>query len=266
MSDALSGEVEHSSDFFGGHFVSSDSEEHFEHLTFTFGECAERCIQIRGERLFLHLVVRSRSVVVRHDVNEAVGVVVLERCIDAHLLSVGAQCFLHFGDVRVQNLSEFSDGGSAFILLLKVDDGFGQLALESDLVERHAHDAALFGDCLQDALAYPPNGVGDEFEAACFVKFLCGFDEAEVAFVNEVVEGKSLVLILLGNADDKAEVGAGEAVEGFLVAFVNALSEFHFLIGGDEFLPADFHEIFIKGGTGAVCDAFVYLELSHSLT
>ena len=67
------------------------------------------------------------------------------------------------------------------------------------LVLGEAYDAAVFGQGLQNALAYPPYGLGYELEAARFVELLCGSQQTHVALVDEVNEAKPLALVLLGH-------------------------------------------------------------------
>ncbi len=48
----------------------------------------------------------------------------------------------------------------------------------------------------RDASSRYLKGIGDEFETAGFVKLLCRFNQAEIAFVDQVGEAQSLILIL----------------------------------------------------------------------
>ena len=159
LAHTLAGEIERVGHFLGRHFVAPDAEEHFQHLLFAIRERGEGGVEVGGERFFLHENIGAGGGVVRHDVDKAVGVVVLEGCVYGNLLAVCAEGFLHLRDVRVEQVGQFLHGGAALKFLLEVDDGLSEFALEAHLVERHAHDAALLRDGLQDALAYPPNCV-----------------------------------------------------------------------------------------------------------
>ena len=109
---------------------------------------------------------------------------------------------------------------------------------------------------IEDALADPPHGVGDELEAAGLVELLGGLDQAEVAFVDEVREAQALVLVLLGHGHDEAEVGARKLLERHLVALADALGEFDFFFRGYQLLAADLLEILVQGRALAVGDGF----------
>nr|GEY37290.1 hypothetical protein [Tanacetum cinerariifolium] len=63
--------------------------------------------------------------------------------------------------------------------------------------EGQAHDAALLGQSLQDALANPPHGVRDELEALRLIEALGRFNQPQVALVDEVAQGQALVLVLI---------------------------------------------------------------------
>ena len=153
----------------------------------------------------------------------------------------------------VEFLGEFLGGGATLVFLLESGVGFVDFVEGAYLVEGEADDAGLLGEGLEDGLTDPPDGVGDEFEAAGFVEFLGGLDEAEVALVDEVGQAEALVLVLFGNGDDEAEVGPGEFLEGPLVTLADALGELDFLLDGDEFFLADFLQVLVQRGAFPVC-------------
>ena len=113
-------------------------------------------------------------------------------------------------------------------------------------VERHADDAALLGQRLQDGLADPPDGVGDELDALGLVELVGGADEAEVALVDQVGERDALVLILLGDRDDEAEVAAHQLVERLAVARADPLGEADLFLLRNQRVLADLAEILVQ--------------------
>jgi hypothetical protein len=74
-------------------------------------------------------------------------------------------------------------------------------------IEWEPYYPRLFSNRLQDALSDPPDSVGDEFESSSFIKSLCGLEEPEISFINQIRKGKSLVLILFGDRYDKPQIG-----------------------------------------------------------
>jgi hypothetical protein len=113
-------------------------------------------------------------------------------------------------------------------------------------VERHADDAALLGERLQDRLADPPDGVGDELDPLGLVELVGRADQAEVALVDQVRERDALVLVLLGDRDDEAQVGAHERVERLLVVGADALGEAHLLLARDQRIDADVAQVLVE--------------------
>jgi len=83
-------------------------------------------------------------------------------------------------------LSELLAGGLTLILLLELREGLGDLVQRTDLVEGKAYDTSLLSQSLEDRLTDPPYCVGDELESAGLVEFLGGFDQPQVALVDEV--------------------------------------------------------------------------------
>ena len=87
---------------------------------------------------------------------------------------------------------------------------------------------------MQNALTYPPHGIRDELEASCFVKLLGGFNQAEIALIDQVVKCESLILILFSHTDNEAQIGTCQTVECGLpigATTVNTLCEFYLLVG-----------------------------------
>ena len=64
----------------------------------------------------------------------------------------------------------------------------------------------MLGKGLEDGLANPPDGVGDEFEAAGTIEALGGNEEADVADIDEVGQRKPEILILLGDSHDETQI------------------------------------------------------------
>ena len=154
----------------------------------------------------------------------------------------------------VEHVGQFLFRWRALEFLFQAADFLFEFVKCAQLVGGETHDARVLGDGLKDGLAYPPNGVGDEFEAACFVETLCGLNQTHVAFVDEVGKAEALVLVLLGDGDDEAQVGLGEAVEGFLVTGFDALSQTDFLLGSEQLFTANILQVFVERLDVAVGD------------
>ena len=142
----------------------------------------------------------------------------------------------------------------ALVLLLEAGEGLVDLVERSDLVERQTHDTRLLGQRLEDRLADPPHGIGDELETARLVELLGGLDQAEVALVDQVRQAQTLVLILFGDGDHETQVGFRELLECFLIPLLDPLGEFHLLLDRDELLLADLLQVLVQRGALAVGD------------
>ena len=93
--------------------------------------------------------------------------------------------FEHFG--------KFFGTWFALEFLFKLAERLVDFVERANFVQRQSHNTALLGQGLEDALTNPPNGIRNELETTGFVKTLCGFDKAQVAFVDKVRQAKSLI-------------------------------------------------------------------------
>ena len=84
-------------------------------------------------------------------------------------------------------------------------------------VQRHADDAALLGEGLENRLADPPDGVGDELDALGLVELVGRADQAEVALIDEVFQRNTAFAVQLGHQDHEAQIGLDQALRRPLV-------------------------------------------------
>jgi hypothetical protein len=107
-------------------------------------------------------------------------------------------------------------------------------------IQRHPHDAALLGQCLQNCLANPPHRVRDELDTLGLVEFVGRTNETEVALVDEIGKGDALILVLLGHRDHEAEIAADQLVQRFTVTDTDPLRQADLLFLRDQRILADF--------------------------
>ena len=74
-------------------------------------------------------------------------------------------------------------------------------------MDRQADGAALVGDGAGNCLANPPGGVGGELISFLVVEFFGGANQAEAAFLNQVLERKTTIHVFLGNGNNQTQVG-----------------------------------------------------------
>ncbi len=109
-------------------------------------------------------------------------------------------------------------------LLLEGLAGAGDLGQQVEAVDRHPH-RGLLGEGLEDGLADPPHGVGDELEAPGLVETLGGGDQAHVPGADQLGERQAAVLVFLGHPDHEAQVGLDQGVAGFAIALADAAGQ-----------------------------------------
>ena len=133
------------------------------------------------------------------------------------------------------------------------------------LVLRQAHEAAVFGKGLENALANPPDSIGDEFEAAGLVELPGGRDESDIPLVDQIRQPHALALVLLGHRNHKAQVGLGQFGHGLLVALADAARQFGLFFSSNHFLTTDVLKVTLERITIAVGDALDDFQLSHGV-
>ena len=214
----------------------------------------ERALHLPAQRVAQQARVRRVRRVVPHNVEQAVFLTLHEGRVHRDVAARNFQRVGHFGRAQLQQLGDLVGRGLALELLLELGKRAVDFVERAHAVQRQAHDAALLGQGLQDALADPPHGVGDELEALRLVEALGRLDQPQVALVDEVAQGQALVLVLLGHGHDEAQVGFRQLFEGHLVAFADALGQFDFLVNRHQAHFADFLQVLVQRLAFAVGD------------
>ena len=94
-----------------------------------------------------------------------------------------------------------------------------------------------------DGLLDPPSGIGAELAALVRVEALDGFDQAEVAFADEVHQRQAEIVVVLGDAHHQAKVRLDHVLARGFVAFEDAASERGFLFQRQQRRLADLVEV-----------------------
>ncbi len=79
-------------------------------------------------------------------------------------------------------------------------------------------------------LANPPEGVGAELEAFGGIKFVDGPQQAQVAFLNEIVQRQAAPLIASGKAHNQFQVGLDKHLPGPFVPGFDAQGHLLFFL------------------------------------
>jgi hypothetical protein len=81
-------------------------------------------------------------------------------------------------------------------------------------VHRNADGTSLIRDGAGDGLTDPPCSVGGEAEAAVAVELFRSLDQADVALLNEIKEGKIMTDVLLGDGHHQTQICFAQAAAG----------------------------------------------------
>src|SRR6267378_2223419 len=90
-------------------------------------------------------------------------------------------------------------------------------------VHRNADRTSLVRNSTRYRLADPPCCIGAELEALAVIELLDGANKADITFLDEIQERHPTPNVLLGNADDEAEVGFSQTLLGAEAFVLHAL-------------------------------------------
>ncbi len=110
-------------------------------------------------------------------------------------------------------------------------------------VHRNTDGTRLIGNGSGNGLANPPGSISTEFIAAMIIEFFHGFDQPQIAFLNQIEEKHTAADVAFGNADHQTEVGFCQTFFGSFITFFHALCQFDFLIGRKQRHTADLFEV-----------------------
>ena len=99
------------------------------------------------------------------------------------------------------------------------------------LVQGDANRTGLIGECLENGLADPPNGVRNELDAFVWIELFHRLEKPLIADTYELGESQSSSLILLHVRDNEAEIRRNETFGGFFVADTRSTGELALFLG-----------------------------------
>src|SRR5215207_3825889 len=110
-------------------------------------------------------------------------------------------------------------------------------------VHRQLYDAPLVRDRQPYGLPDPPGGVGRKAVAPFRVEPLDGFDQADVALLDQVLEGEPHPPVPLGHRDHQSEVALYQLSARSLVSGASPPGEGYLLWVGQEPAPSDLLQV-----------------------
>ena len=243
----LARDAELQADFLEGErLVLVEAEIHAENACLALLQLVQGALDGLHHRMLDHLLLGRRVLGVGEVIAEAVVLAGRHGSVQRHVPLCDAHGQRHFVHGNGHVPGDLVMGGFPAKLL---HHGAGPLAdpiQRTGAIERYAHDTALLGQRLQDGLANPPDGVGDELDLLRLVELLRGADQAEVALVDEVGKGDPLILVPLRDRHDESQIGADERIEGFAIVIADAAGQFRLAFTRDQGIPADILQVLIQ--------------------
>ena len=181
-------------------------------------EAAEGILDRFGERLLEGLLVGRGVVRIGQIVQQAVVLARGQRRIERQ---VHLRDRHRLGDFFLGDVHPFGDLGVRCLapqLLQQRVRALADAMQRAGPVERHAHDARLLCQRLQNCLPDPPDGIRNELDALRLIELVRGANEAKVSLVDQVGQRHALILVLLRHGHHEAQVRPHQLVQPVLIA------------------------------------------------
>src|SRR5918998_2063305 len=214
----------------GGRLAVVETVAPDEHVARPLGKTFDGFLQMLRLHLTHHGIRRIRDLVVLDEVTQLrSGLLAGHRLIEARRVRHGAHRKTHPVGVPVQAPGYLFLGGLAFDLQGQPAHGPADLPDLLRHVHGYADGTALISHRALYGLTDPPRGVRREAEAPIRVELLHGLHQADVSLLDQVLEGKPVAPVLLGNADHQPEVLLDEPLPGPPVAGLGPHAEIYLL-------------------------------------
>src|SRR5262245_16275561 len=90
---------------------------------------------------------------------------------------------------------------------------------------RNSKHLPMMGDRRQNRLPYPPARVRNKTDASEWIEARNGFDQSQIAFVDQLVYGIPGSCVLLRHCDDKTQISLDQFSKRLFVALLNSSSK-----------------------------------------
>lgn len=174
------------------------------------------------------------STLVNKDIPEACGLSLDKRGLQTNRLIVQWKQVVDLVHTHTTVLGEFILGGLASELLIEGVAGAAEAPNLIHDVVGEANAATLFCQGADDGLANPQRCIGAEADSSTVVEFLNRSQEANVPFLDEVVERQAVTPEPLCDADHETEIPFSEGYLGRSVTSLDALGKRHDLLGREK--------------------------------
>ncbi len=144
---------------------------------------------------------------------------------------------------RSETAGDLFLGGRPAQLFLQLGGGAAPLGQQLDHVGGDADGLGRVDQGPLDRLLDPVAGVGAEARVHRRVEALDGAQQAEVAFLDQVLQAEALAGVAAGDVHHQAQVGAHHAVAGLAVAVLDAVGQLLLFLGIEQRRFVDLAEI-----------------------
>src|SRR5262245_20807094 len=117
---------------------------------------------------------------------------------------------------------------------------------------------------MHNGLPDPPHGVGNELDVLLGIEALSGLDEADVAFVDQIEEGKPAATIFLGDTHDEPQIGFDQPLEGLSIAPLDPLPKNLFFVRRDALQPGNLLQVLPQSLGGMPLSDAILFHLTPS--
>ena len=162
---------------------------------------------------------------------------------------------------HLHHLADLLGGGLPPEFLEELAGNPDQLVDRLNHVDGNANGPRLVGQRPSDGLPDPPGRVRAELVPLAPVELLDGPDQPEVPFLNQVQEQHAAADVLLGDADDEAQVGLDQAALRLLVPPLHSLGQLDLIGRVEQRDLADLLEVH----PDRIIDADPFEGLEHGL-
>src|SRR5262249_15602587 len=154
------------------------------------GEEAQRGLDEAVALVLDELVLRIDRALIDEIVGDGGVLLLADLVVEGDLLETELEYLVDLGDGGVQVVADLLALPLASQLLAKVPLDVTDLLHLLHLVVRDTDQVGLLGQRLEDRLADPPDGVGDELGSLAVIEPVGGLDQPEVPLVEKVLEGQ----------------------------------------------------------------------------
>ncbi|EKD48299.1 MAG: hypothetical protein ACD_65C00024G0001 [uncultured bacterium] len=78
-------------------------------------------------------------------------------------------------------------------------------------------------------LSYPPNRISGKFKTFLGIKLINGSEKTDIPFLYQIGERHTAIQIILGDTDDKSQIGFNKDLFGFPILFFNSSGQRQFV-------------------------------------